>query len=210
MKFYDCTPAPSPRRVRIFLAEKGIELETVQVDLMNAENLGAEYRKINPRGLVPTLQLDDGSCIDESMAICRYFEETHPEPPLFGTDAKSRAVIESVNRCMEMEGLQSVADAFRNTAPSFAKRGLQGVDEDVPAIPALAERGLGGIRRYFDRLETLLADHAFVAGDQFSVADSTAMVTVDFAGWVKQRVPQGNANTQRWYAAVSARPSAKA
>ena len=117
MKLYDYKMAPNPRRVRVYLAEKGIEVETVQVDIPAGENLADEFRAINPRSLLPTLVLDDGTVIDESVAICRYFEELHPEPPLMGTDARSRAVIESAQRHMEWDGLLSVAEAFRNSNP---------------------------------------------------------------------------------------------
>ncbi len=210
MKFYDCAIAPSPRRVRIFLAEKGLSLDTVQIDLMTGENLKPEFLEVNPRGIVPVLQLDDGTCIDESFSICRYIEEMHPHPPLMGTDAKSRAVIDSRNRHMEADGFRTVAEAFRNSTPSFAKRGLAGVAAEVPAIPALAERGFAGIARFFDQLEGYLSQSEFIAGNQFSIADITALCVVDFAGWVKQAVPERHAHARRWHAAVSARPSAKA
>ncbi len=210
MKLYDCKIAPSPRRVRIFLAEKGMEIEKVEVDLLGGENLKPPFLKINPRGLVPTLQLDDGTAIDEAVAICRYIEETHPTPPLMGTDAKSRAIIESRNRHMEFDGFLAVAEAFRNSAPAFAKRGLQGVTEEVPAIPQLAERGLAGIRRFYESLEKWLGGHAYIAGDAFTIADITALCVVDFAGWVKRPIPEGNVNTRRWYTTVASRPSAAA
>ena len=115
MKFFDCAIAPSPRRVRIFLAEKGLSLETVQVDLMSGDNLKPDFLKVNPRGVVPVLQLEDGTCIDETAAICRYLEEMRPDPPLLGTNAKSRAVIDSRNRHMEGDGFRCVAEAFRNS-----------------------------------------------------------------------------------------------
>ena len=210
MKLYDCKIAPSPRRVRIFLAEKGVEIEKIEVDLLSAENLKPDFLKLNPRGLVPTLQLDDGSTIDEAVAICRYIEETHPNPPLMGTDPKSKAVIESRNRHMEFDGFLAVAEAFRNSAPPFAKRGLPGLTEEVAAIPQLAERGLAGIQRFYKSLEKYLAGNAFIAGDKFTIADITALCVVDFAGWVKCGIPDGNVNTQRWYKAVSSRPSASA
>lgn len=210
MKLYDCHVAPSPRRVRIFLAEKGVKMEMVEVDLMHAANLKEPFLSINPRGLVPTLELDDGTRIDEAVAICRYIEAIYPDPPLMGTDPKSIAIIESRSRHMEQEGFQSVADAFRNTTPGFAKRGLQGVTEEVPAIPALAERGLGGLRRFYASLEKWLSENEYVAGSTYSIADISAMVAIDFAGWIKKGIPEENVHTKRWYEAVSSRPSAKA
>ena len=209
MKLYDFKMAPNPRRVRIFLAEKGVEVETVQVDIPAGENLGAEFRAINPRCLLPTLVLDDGTVIDESMAICTYFEAEHPEPPLFGTDAKSKAAIASAERHMELDGMSAVADAFRNGNPAFANRSISG-SEGVPAVPGLVERGQAAAQRFFERLDTTLGDSEFVAGDAYSVADITALCVVDFAKWIQIRAADEHANIKRWYGAVSSRPSASA
>ena len=209
MKLYDFKMAPNPRRVRIFLAEKGIEVETVQVDIPAGENLGAEFRAINPRCLLPTLVLDDGTVIDESMAICVYFEGLHPEPALMGADAKSRAVIASAQRHMEHDGLLSVAEAFRNGNPAFADRSLSG-SQGVPAVPGLVERGHASTLRFFKALDATLGESEFVAGDAFTVADITAFCVVDFAKWIQVRVGDDQPNLQRWYANVSGRPSANA
>jgi len=210
MKLFDSKIAPSTRRVRIFLAEKGISVERQEIDLLASENRQPAFLAINPRGLVPALQLDDGTCIDEAVAICRYIEETHPHPPLMGTDAKSKALIDSRNRHMEIDGFGSVAEAFRNSVEGFKQRGLPGIAEDVPAIPALAERGMAGITRFYAGLETWLARHPYIAGESFSIADITALCVVDFAGWVKRTIPSTSAATQRWYDTVSKRPSAAA
>ena len=209
MKLYDFAMAPNPRRVRIYLAEKGIEVEKVQVDIPSGENLAAEFRAINPRCLLPTLVLDDGTVIDESIAICVYFEALHPTPPLFGTDAKSRAVIASAQRHMELDGLSSVADAFRNGNPAFADRSISG-SEGVPAVPGLVERGQAATRRFFASLNNALGESEFVAGDAFSVADITAFCVVDFAKWIQVRAGDEHPNIKRWYGAVSSRPSASA
>lgn len=209
MKFYDCSMAPSPRRVRIFLAEKGITLDTVQVDLKSGENLGAAFLKINPRGTVPVLQLDDGTCLDETVPICRYLEELYPDPPLMGTDAKSRAVIANHVRHIEWDGFLPGAEALRNSAPAFADRGLPGVT-GVPAIPALAERGRQGLQRFFDRLEANLSASEYIAGSTYTIADITALCVVDFAAWVKIRPGDSHPHIRRWYGRVSARPSASA
>jgi glutathione S-transferase len=154
MKLYDCQIAPNPRRVRIFLAEKGVEIERVELNIAEGDNLKPDFLAINPRGLLPTLVLDDGTALDEVVAISRYIEETHPEPPLMGTNARERAFIESRNRHMEIDGFMSVAEIFRNTHPSFRDRGLPGV-RSVPAIPQLVERGRAGIARFFERLNSL-------------------------------------------------------
>lgn len=210
MKLYNSSIAPTPRRVRMFLAEKGLQIEMIEVDLMNAENLQDPFLRINPRGIVPVLELDDGSRIDEAAPICRYIEAIQPEPRLLGADAKSIGVIESRTRHMEIDGFQSVADVFRNSTPAFANRGLAGVKEPVAAIPQLAERGRAGIHRFFERLDDYLGASEFVAGEHYSFADITALCVVDFAGWVQATVPVNHHNTRRWYEAVASRASAKA
>ncbi|TDU32307.1 glutathione S-transferase [Panacagrimonas perspica] len=209
MKFYDCAMAPSPRRVRIFLAEKGIKIDTVQVDLMTAENIQPAYLKINPRGIVPALQLDDGTLIDETLAICQYLEALHPEKPMLGTDAKSRAVITSRTLAMEWDGFLRASEAFRNSAPGFGDRGIPGLG-GITAIPALAERGMAGSRRFIDTLDGMLGKSEFVAGTSFSLADITALCVVDFMGWLKVTPTDSHPNVQRWYRSVSSRPSAAA
>ncbi len=209
MKLYDYAMAPNPRRVRIFLAEKGIEIDKVQVDIPAGENLGAEFRAVNPRGLLPTLVLDDGTAIDESTAICRYFEELQPRPPLLGTDAKSKAVIESAQRHMEMDGLLPVADAFRNSNPMFAQRAISG-DQGAAAIPELVGRGHTAALRFFDNLDATLENSEYVAGATLSIADITGLCVVDFAEWVQISAADERPNLARWHKAMSERPSAAA
>lgn len=209
MQLYEYAMAPNPRRVRIFLVEKGIAVDTVQVDIPAGENLAPAFRAVNPRGVLPTLVLDDGTVIDESVAICRYFEELHPEPALMGSDARSKAVIESAQRRMEWDGLLPAGDAFRNGNPVFADRALPG-SEGVPAIAALAERGRAAMQRFFDALDATLAAQPFVAGEAFSIADITAFCAIDFAKWAKLRAGEAHPNLLRWHAEVGARPSARA
>ena len=209
MKFYDCTTAPSPRRVRIFLAEKGIELDTVQVDLGSGEQLGDAFRKVNPDCVVPALELDDGTCLSEVIAICQYLEELHPEPRLLGATSLERAQVSMWNAKVEQLGLLSMMDAFRNSAKGMVGRALPG-PESYEQIPELAERGRQRVLQFFSRLDDQLADNEFVAGDRFSVADISALVLVDFAGWVKLPVPEGAQHLSRWYAEVAKRPSAAA
>lgn len=211
MKLYDNQYAPNPRRVRMFMAEKGIACDREQVDIVKGENLGEAYLAINPRGLVPALALDDGTLLDETVAICRYLEETHPEPPLMGLGALGKAQVEARQRHMEFDGLLGAAEAFRNAYPRFAERGLGGVVETVPAIPALVERGKGMVLRFYRRLNEYLGKSRFVAGDSFSIADITALCTVDFAaGNARVPMPDGCEHLRRWHAEVSARPSAQA
>ena len=214
MKLYDTKLAPNPRRVRIFMAEKGITCETEQVDIVKGENLEEAYLAVNPRGLVPTLVLDDGTVLDESAAICRYLEETHPEPPLMGTGALGKAQVEARQRHMEFDGLLGAAGGggrhSANAFPLFSSRGLAG-SSGVEAIPALVERGTNTVLQFYRRLNEDLADSAFVAGDSFSFADITALCVVDFAtGAARIGVPDDCENLKRWHAEVSARPSAAA
>lgn len=209
MKFYDCKTAPSPRRVRIFLAEKGLDVETVQVDLASGEQLGQAFRRINPDCVVPALELDDGSCISEVLAICQYFEELQPEPPLMGRSIEERARVTMWIAKIEQQGLLPMADAFRNAAKGLQGRAVTG-PEPYEQIPELAERGRQRVAQFFRRLDQQLADHPFVAGAAFSMADISALVLVDFARWIKLDIPGDATHLARWYDEVSARPSAAA
>jgi glutathione S-transferase len=207
MKLYDCTMAPSPRRVRIFLAEKGIVLPTVQVDLRAGEQLGPAFRAVNPDCTVPVLEFDDGLRISDVMAICIYFETVQPEPPLMGVGAQDRAVVTAWQRRVEREGFWAVAEAFRNSTPAFKGRALPGAD-DYDQIPALVERGRARVGKFFEMLDANLAEREFVAGDRFSIADITALVAIDFARWIKLAIPDPCIHLRRWHSAVAARPSA--
>lgn len=209
MKFYDCQTAPSPRRVRMFIAEKGIEIETVQVDLGAKEQFSDAFQAVNPDCVVPALELDDGSFLSEVLAISDYLEAKFPEPALLGTSDEERARILMWNIKVEQQGLMAIADAFRNSAKGFVDRAVPGT-EAYAQIPELAERGRRRVQQFFKRLDEQLADHEYVAGDAFSIADISAMVTVDFAGWIKLTVPDDATNVRRWYDLVSSRPSASA
>ena len=209
MKLYNCQMAPNPRRVRVFLAEKGVDIPKTEVSIIEGENLKPEYLAVNPRGLLPTLELDDGNRIDETIAICRYIEETQPEPNLMGRDALEKAQIESWQRHMEFDGLNPTGEMFRNSFDPFKNRGLPGL-ENVQAIPELAARGKAGVERFYERLEQRLSQSAYIAGERYTIADITALCVVDFASFAKMGIPEANTNTKRWHADVSSRPSAKA
>lgn len=202
MKLYDSTTAPNPRRVRIFLAEKGIALPTVQVDIGTRANLDPDFCAKNPFAQVPVLELDDGTCISESVAICRYFEEIQPEPPLFGAGIREKTLVEMWNRRVELELTNRVFLCFQNTSDFFKGRLTQ-----VPEFGALskqrAEQTLG-------LLDSVLASQRFIAGDRFSIADITALVGVDFGRVIKLRPTPEQKNVLRWHAEVSARTSARA
>ena len=211
MKFYDCATAPSPRRVRVFLAEKGISVPTVQVNLREGEQFTPAFRAINPDCTVPVLELDNGARITDAIGICRYFEAMQPDPPLFGAGAEDIATIESWQRQAERDGFYAVMEAFRNSTPGLKGRALPG-PQDMEQIPALAERGRTRVQRFFEALNARLSHTEFVAGPRYSVADITAMISVEFAGWLRPKLaaPEQYPHLARWFAAVSARPSAKA
>ena len=204
MKFYDCETAPSPRRVRLFIAEKGIDIETVQVDLASREQFSENFQKINPDCVVPALELDDGSVITEVVAICDYLESKYPEPPLFGTSAEERARVLMWNAKIEQQGLSAAADAFRNSSEHFKDRAMTG-RVSIAQIPELAQRGRDRIGHFYDRLDGQLADNKYVAGDRLSIADITARVSVDFAIRLKIPIPEQATNVQRWHGVVSGR-----
>jgi glutathione S-transferase len=209
MKLYDCASAPSPRRVRIFLAEKGIEVPTVQVDLRKGEQFTESFRALNPDCTVPVLELDDGTRITDAIGICVYFEAVRPAPPLMGGDPQRKAIITAAQRRAEREGFYAVVEAFRNFTPGLKGRSLPG-PHGYEQIPALAERGRARVLRFFETMEAELAGSAFVCGPDYSIADITTLVTVDFAKWIKLAIPEGSVHLRRWYDQVSARPSAKA
>jgi glutathione S-transferase len=211
LKLYDCATAPSPRRVRVFLAEKGISVPTVQVDLRAGEQLTPAFRAINPDCTVPVLELDSGARITDAIGICVYFEALQPDPPLFGAGAEEKALVAAAQRQAERDGFYAVMEAFRNSTPGLRGRALPG-PENYEQIPALAERGRARVARFFEATNARLANSEFVAGPRYSVADITAMIAVDFAGWLRPKltIPESCSHLARWFATVSARPSAKA
>ena len=203
---YDCATAPSPRRARILLAEKGIAHDTVQVDLRSGEQLGEAYRRINPQCTVPALRTEEGLLLTDNAAITAYMEARYPQPPLLGETPTEKAEIASWNWRVEFEGLLAIAEAFRNGSPAMANRALSGA-VDYPQIPALAERGLARVAQFFTVLNERLAGRDFIAADRFSVADITAVVAVDFARVVKQKPGEQHPHLLRWRSAMAARPS---
>jgi len=209
MKFYDCKTAPSPRRVRIFLSEKDIELETVQIDLASGEQFGAAFRKVNPDCVVPVLQLDDGQCISEVLAICSYLEALHPTPTMLGETPEAKGLVLMWNAKVEQQGLWAMAEAFRNSAKGLAGKALPGPDA-YPQIPELAVRGRQRVERFMSVMDERLASSRYLAGSAFSLADISALVFIDFAAWVKIQLPPDADNIKRWYGEVSRRPSAAA
>lgn len=203
MQLYDGGRAPSPRRVRIFLAEKGIDVPKVPVDLGKMEQKDRSFRDINPMQRVPVLVLDDGTVITETMAISRYFETLHPEPNLLGRDALEIAKIEMWNRRLE-HGLYTYVQAvFRHTHPAMAEM-------EKPQVAAWAEANRPRVFEFLDVFDKELATRKFAALDRFTVADITGLVAIDFMKPAKLTIPDSLDNVKRWHAEISARPSAKA
>ena len=203
---YDCATAPSPRRTRILLAEKGVVHDTVQVDLRNGEHLGDAYRGINPQCTVPALRTEDEALLTDNAGITAYLEARYPQPPLLGVTPAEKAEIASWHWRIEFEGLMAIAEAMRNSAPSMANRALPG-PVDYAQIPELAQRGLARVQKFFVTLNDRLEGRDFVATDRFSIADIAAVVAVDFARVVKVKPGEQHPNLVRWRAALAQRPS---
>ena len=203
MKLYDGGRAPNPRRVKVFLAEKGITVPVEQVDLGKMAHKSPQYTAINPLQRVPALELDDGTVISESIAICRYFERLHPEPPLFGADAKDMALVEMWERRLEFHLLGPISHVFRNSHPAMKEM-------EVPQVPAWAEANKPRVMDFLTLLDRELKARRYIAGDRYTVADITGMIAVDFMKPAKLAVPETLTNLKRWHDEVSARPSAKA
>jgi glutathione S-transferase len=208
MKFYDCQPAPSPRRARIFIAEKGLDIETVQVDLGSREQLGPEFQAINPYCTVPVLELDDGTRLNSTAGIWNYLEAECPEPLLLGTTPQEKGVIADLQWRIEIDGFFAMAELLRNSASRMKGRALTG-PLGYEQIPELAERGKARLQHFLEGVDALIGEKPFVAGETFSVADIDLLVLVDFAKWRKLQLPEDAKNAQRWHEAVSARPSTK-
>jgi glutathione S-transferase len=203
MKLYDGGKAPNPRRVRVFLAEKGIEVPLAPVDMGAMEHRSEEVTRRNPLRRLPVLELDDGTILTESVAICRYFEELHPEPPLFGTGALGKALVEMWQRRMELNLMMPVAQAFRHIHPAMK-------EWEVPQIAEWGEANKPRALEFLGLLDRELAGREYAAGDTYSIADITGMIAIDFMKPARIALPDALANVRRWHAALSARPSAQA
>ena len=203
MKLYDGGRAPNPRRVRVFLSEKGITVPAEQIDLGTMQQKSGRYTAINPLQRLPALVLDDGTILTESIAICRYFEVVQPNPILFGRGAKQEALIEMWQRRLELHLLFGIAQVFRHSHPAMKQM-------EVPQIPAWAEANKPRVMDFLAFLDSELKTRRYVAGDQFSIADITGLVAIDFLKPAKLDLPGELINVARWHAEISARPSAKA
>jgi glutathione S-transferase len=203
---YDCTTAPSPRRARILLAEKGVAHETIAVDLRSGEQLSDAYRQINAHCTVPTLRTDEGLLLTDNAAITAYLEARYPQPPLLGATPAEKAEIASWHWRIEFEGLMAIAEALRNGSPAMANRALPG-PVDYAQIPALAQRGVARVQQFFVTLNERLAGRDFIATDSFSIADIAAVVAVDFARVVKVKPGEQHPHLVRWRGGMAQRPA---
>lgn len=203
MKLYDGGKAPNPRRVRVFLAEKNIEVPLIPVDMGAMGHRAEEIAKRNPLLRLPVLELDDGTIITESIAICRYFEEITPQPPLFGVGALGRARVEEWQRRLELNLMKSVAQVFRHLHPAMQ-------EWEKPQISAWGEANKSKVLDFLAFFDRELSGREFAAGDDYSIADITGMISIDFMKPARLTVPEEFSNVRRWHAALAARPSAGA
>lgn len=206
LTLYDCATAPSPRRARILLAEKGVAHETVQVDLRTGEQMGEAFCRINPQCTVPALRTEEGVVLTDNAAIAAYLEARFAQPPLLGVTPLERAEIASWHWRVEFEGLIAIAEALRNGSPAMANRALPG-PVDYAQIPELAQRGRARVQQFFATLNERLVDRSFVATERFSIADITAVVAVDFARVVKVKPDAQHPHLLRWREAMAQRPA---
>jgi len=207
MKFYDFELAPNAQRVRIYLAEKGLEVPMAQLNVREDEQFAEPFTSMNPFHCVPFLELDDGNVIAESMSICRYLEELYPEPALFGRTAEERAVIDMWLRRFELDGFIPMLHAVRNHVPMFAGRVVPGTRTDLPQLPAIVTRGKEMMEIFLGRVEPHMTKNEFVAGPAFTVADITGYFTVRMTGALEMEIATSYPAVTAWLAKVSARPA---
>ncbi len=203
MKLYDSAHAPNARRVRMFLAEKGIEVPLVRVDLAKLEQKTDDFTALNPFQTIPALEFDDGTILTESLAICRYFEETHPAPALFGATPRERAEVEMWQRLAEFQLLFTIAQTFRHTHPAMREM-------EVPQVPDWAASNRAKAATALRRFDAALAGRRYLAGERFSVADITGLIALDFAKPARIAIPEELTHLRRWRDEIAARPSAAA
>ncbi|ATG38497.1 glutathione S-transferase family protein [Phaeobacter piscinae] len=208
MIFYDCSTAPNPRRARMFIAEKGLDIETRDISIAKGEQMSEEFRAINPQATLPVLVTDGELILTENLGIAAYLEALHPEPPLMGRTPEEKGQVLMWHAIVEAQGGLPIAEALRNSHPAFAHRAIPG-PENHAQIPELAERGRSRTQKFFDLLEARLQQSTFVALDHLTLADIAAFVFVDFARVIKMRIPEGNTATRGWYDRIAARPSAQ-
>lgn len=202
MKLYTYDPAPNPQRVNMFMQQKGIQIESEQIDMMTAQQLTDDYKAVNPLGTLPALQLDDGELLTEVIGICCYLELLYPDIPMLGTTALEKAQVISWDHRVFVEGLSSIADALRNRSKAFAGRAMPG-PMNIEQIEALVPRGLQRVNGFFTVLNEHLVGRQFMVGDSLTLADIDVLIYVDFAKWIKQGVPEDCKDLQAYYDRIS-------
>jgi glutathione S-transferase len=208
MIFYDCSTAPNPRRARMFLAENGLTPPSHDISNAKGAQINAAFRAVNPRATIPVLVTDSGTVLTENLGIAAYLEAYQPEPALMGRTPEEKGLVLMWNAIVEQQGGLPIAEALRNTHPAFQDRAIPGPDNNAQ-LPELAARGLARTQRFFALLEERLSESPYLAGDDFTLADISAFVFVEFARVIKQRIPEENAASLAWYNAIKARPSAQ-
>ncbi|WP_425044589.1 glutathione S-transferase family protein [Primorskyibacter sp. S87] len=207
MIFYDCSTAPNPRRARLFIAEKGLDIDTREISIAKGEQLRPDFLAVNPRATLPVLVTDEGDVLTENLGIAAYLEAKYPEPPLMGRTPSEKGAVLMWNSIVEQQGGLPIAEALRNSNPHMKDRAIPG-PVDFVQIPELAERGMARVGLFWDLLEKRLAETPYVAASTFSLADITTFVFVEFARVIRARIPEENDATLAWYERVKARPSA--
>ena len=207
MKFYDCSTAPSPRRARMFIAEKGLQIETCEISIAKGEQLGADFLAINPAATVPVLVTGAGDTLTENIAIATYLEAAFPDPPLMGVTPSEKAQVAMWNAICEQKGGLPIAEVLRNTHPAMKDRAIPG-QQNHAQIPALAERGGARLTEFFTQIENRLGDTPYLAGDNFTLADITGFVLIDFAKVIGRKIPADHFHSLAWFNAIKSRPSA--
>ncbi len=207
MKFYDCATAPSPRRARMFIAEKGLNIERIDISIARGEQLTPEFLAINPAGTLPALITETGAVLSENIAIATYLEAIAPNPPLLGTNPEEKALVAQWNAMSEQQCGMAIAEVLRNTHPKMNNRALPG-PHNFTQIPALAERGSARLTTFFETLNDHLQNTAYLAGAHFSLADITCFVMIDFARVIRREIPHSHVHSLRWFNAIKKRPSA--
>ena len=210
MKLYDFPPAANAQRVRVFMAEKGITLESVELNVPEDKQFAEPLNTINPFHCVPFLELDDGTIIAESLAICRYLEELHPEPSLFGQTAAQRGVIEMWTRRFELDAFLPMLHAVRNHVPMFEGRVVPGTRTELAQLPELVQRGTEIIDIFLNRVEPHFAQNRFAAGERFSIADITGFFAIRMTKAVNMDIAGSHPNVTRWFEEIAARPAFQA
>lgn len=207
MLFYDCSTAPNPRRARIFIAEKGLEIETQEVSMIKGEQLAPDFLRVNPRATIPVLVTDEGTVLTENLGIAAYLEARFPNPPLMGETPDQKGAVLAWNAIVEQQGAAPIGEALRNGNPMMKDRAIPGT-VNYEQIPELAARGMARVDTFFDMIEARLQDSPYLAYDAFTLADITCLVFVEFARVIRRSIPEGNAATLDWHARIKARPSA--